>query len=174
MAQHDSVRDSNTALTESGLEELLAKPGRPPHPRTLPGVQAGELMALLDNGRTAVVAVHGAETYTARGRTTVDLHAEHIGCVVVLLFENGDDHLPIVIGVVRDDRTAVPQELTASVNVSADGERMIVSARRELVLECGKASLTLQQDGTIRILGERIVSRATGPNRVQGGSVELN
>ena len=93
---------------------------------------------------------------------------------MLVLFENGDAHRPIVVGVVRVDRTGAPKPLSGDVEVSADGARMIINARRELVLQCGKASITLQQDGTVRIVGERILSRANGPNRVQGGSVLLN
>jgi hypothetical protein len=176
MAQHDSAVDNDATLAVSGLEELLEKSRQPSQTRTsLPSAAVGELLAVLDGGRTAIIAVHrSVETHAMRARTTIDLHADHIGRPVVLLFEGGDDQRPIVVGVVRADRAEVPSELTGAVNVSADGERMIVSAHRELVLQCGKASLTLQQDGTIRIVGERILSRATGPNRVQGGSVELN
>jgi hypothetical protein len=177
MTKPDSTAQAETAPAAdvSELEDLLTKSAQ--HGAASVGRDAasvGELLALLNNGHTPVVALKGHDAIAVRGRTTIDLHSDHIGQQVVLLFEDGDQQRPIVVGVVRTDRTAVPPELAGNVDVTADGERMIVSAHRELVLECGKASITLQQDGTVRIVGERILSRSTGPNRVQGGSVQLN
>lgn len=173
---HPKAETEGAAPKNAGeLEDLLAKStrqGLSTAGRETVGV--GELMALTDNGRTPIVCVAHESANAVPGRTTVDLNADHIGQQVVVLFENGDRERPIVIGVLHSDRTVVPQELMAAVDFSIDGERLIVSARRELVLQCGKSSITLQRDGTVRITGERIVSRATGANRVQGGSVELN
>ena len=138
------------------------------------GTVVGELLGLLDNGRTPLLALSADIAVATRGRTTIDLGGGDVGQQVVVVFENNDRERPIVVGVLRNERTLVPRELTGEVEVSADGERMIISARRELVLQCGRASITLHQDGTVRIVGERILSRATGPNRVQGGSVQLN
>ena len=175
MARDSTDRaETAPAADATAFEDLLTKSAQ--HGATSGGRDAasvGELLALLDNGRIPVVALKG-HANAVSGRTTIDLHADHIGQQVVLLFEDGYHQRPIVVGVVRSDRTAVPAELAGNVDVTADGERMIVSAHRELVLECGKASITLQHDGTVRIVGERIVSRSTGPNRVQGGSVQLN
>jgi hypothetical protein len=62
----------------------------------------------------------------------------------------------------------------AQVTVEADGERMVVVAQQELLLRCGKASISLRHDGHVEIRGETIVTHATAANRVRGGSVELN
>ena len=176
MAHREFSTGAVAADATTGLEDLLAKSTRQGDSSVVgPGAAVGELVALADGGRTPVIAMDSAAGRSAMvGRTAVDLHADHIGAAVVLVFEAGDRLRPIVVGVLRSDRTSTPPELAGTVDVSSDGERMIVRARRELVLQCGKASLTLQQDGTIRIVGERILSRATGPNRVQGGSIELN
>jgi len=165
---------TTAAVSKGGLDDLLAKPTQQADAKVgWDGAAVGELLALLDNGRTPVVVMNGGAV-AARGRTTIDLHGDDVGQQVVVLFEDGDRQRPIVVGVLRTDRTAAPPELAGDVDVSTDGERMIVNARRELVLRCGKASITLRQDGTVHIVGERILSRATGPNRVQGGSVQLN
>ena len=167
--------DTPATLSASGFEDLLAKSTQQDDANIgRHAVAVGELLALLDNGHTPLVAVDAGSAAASRGRTTVDLHGDHVGQQVVVLFEDGDRQRPIVVGVLRTDRTEAPPELVGDVDVSADGERMIVSARRELVLRCGKASITLRRDGTVHIVGERILSRATGPNRVQGGSVQLN
>ena len=51
---------------------------------------------------------------------------------------------------------------------------MIVSAKEQLVLRCGKASITLTKAGKVMIQGSYVLSRSTGVNRVKGGSVQLN
>ncbi len=163
------------AAQRAGLDDLLNRSTQPAPPHVEgTTVVVRELLGLLENGRIPLVAPTSGDEVAVRGRTTIDLGRDDVGQHVLVLFENGEIHLPIVVGVLRADRTGSPRALSGDVQVSADGERMIVNARRELVLQCGKASITLQHDGTVRIVGERILSRANGPNRVQGGSVLLN
>lgn len=47
-------------------------------------------------------------------------------------------------------------------------------AEKEIVLSCGDASITLHRNGTISIRGRYILNRATGTNRILGGSVQIN
>lgn len=58
--------------------------------------------------------------------------------------------------------------------VMVDGERVILEAGREVVLRSGNASIVLHADGRVFIRGARIVSEASGANRIRGGSVQLN
>jgi hypothetical protein len=51
---------------------------------------------------------------------------------------------------------------------------MIVSAKEQLVLRCGKASITLTKAGKVLIRGEYVQSRSSGVNRIRGGSVQIN
>ncbi len=51
---------------------------------------------------------------------------------------------------------------------------MIVNAKEQLVLRCGKASITLTRAGKILIKGSYVLSRSSGVNRIKGGSVQLN
>ena len=60
------------------------------------------------------------------------------------------------------------------VEVNADGERLVVSAKEQLVLRCGKATITLSKAGKVLIEGTYISSRSSGVNRIKGGSVQLN
>ena len=48
------------------------------------------------------------------------------------------------------------------------------TASRELVLRCGKASVTLTSDGAVRIRGTDVLSRASATNRIRGGNVQIN
>lgn len=53
-------------------------------------------------------------------------------------------------------------------------ETLDLLATKRLVLRCGKASITLQEDGTIEIRGTDVISRASGQNAVRGASITLN
>lgn len=140
----------------------------------LPEVVVGELVAITDDGQTPLVLYPGqAGTAALRARTLVDLHGAHIGRQLVLSFEGGDASRPIVMGVLREAGDS-PLEAAGQVRMSVDGERMVVSAKQELVLQCGKASITLTKAGKVLIQGSYISSRSTGVNRLKGGSVQLN
>jgi hypothetical protein len=139
------------------------------------GVITGTLLALTDNGQTALVSFAGQPGHAAmRARSVVDLHGPHMGQSVVLMFEGGDVHKPIVMGVLRGQTGWPLDDKPATVDVDADGERMIVSAKEQLVLRCGKASITLTKAGKVLIDGSYVSSRSSGVNRVKGGSVQLN
>lgn len=55
-----------------------------------------------------------------------------------------------------------------------DGRELVLEADSALTLRCGKASITLTRDGRIVLRGTTVVSRATGVNRVVGGTIKLN
>jgi hypothetical protein len=162
------------------LRPLMQEPvGRPAiqatAPALAPALVIGKLLALVDEGRTPLVAYAGQPGHSAlKARSTVDLHGGHIGHNVVLGFELLDPTLPIVLGVVQGQPGWPSPEPPGQVVVEADGQRMVVVAERELVLRCGKASVVLRHDGHVEIRGEQILTHAAGPNRIRGGSVELN
>ncbi len=66
------------------------------------------------------------------------------------------------------------KESPAQVEVDVDGEHLTVSAKEELVLRCGKASIVLTKSGKILIHGTYISNRSSGVMRIKGGSVQLN
>jgi Domain of unknown function (DUF6484) len=173
------LRGEAPVETAGALEELLRRAPVHTTPTAvqeqappLPAVVVGELMALRD-ALTPLVVWPGA-TQAVAARTTVDLHASHIGAHVLLMFEQGDSCKPIVTGVIRSG-SGVPDTADAgTVQIEADGTRMILSAREQVVLRCGKASITLTKAGKVLIEGSYLLSRSTGVNRVKGGSVQLN
>ncbi len=138
------------------------------------GVIIGTLVAMTDSAQTPLVVYPGrTNTSAVRARSTVDLHGAHIGRQVVLVFEGDDSSKPIVIGVLREGGPALEQR-PGSVAVDADGERLLVTATEQLVLRCGKASITLTKAGKVLIDGVYVSSRSSGMNRVKGGSIQLN
>lgn len=141
----------------------------------LPGVVTGELAALTDDGRTALVLFQGQPgTAAVPARTVVDLHGAHIGRPVALMFEGADPSRPIVMGVLREGAGWPLPDRPAQVEVDVDGERLVVTAQEQLVLRCGKASITLTKAGKVLIQGAYVLSRSSGVNRIKGGSVQLN
>lgn len=156
------------------LAKLLAERPAAVSQAPLPEVVVGELVAVIEEGCTPLVLFAGQPgTAAQRARTMLDLTGAHIGRQVVLSFENGDPSRPIVMGVLRSagDR---PLQEPGQVQVEADGERLIVNAKHELVLQCGKASITLTKAGKVLIQGSYVSSRSTGVNRIKGGSIQLN
>jgi hypothetical protein len=155
------------ALVGAGLPALEAAP--------LPAAVVGELLALVGDSRMPMVRFCTAgrpQVHVAR--SCVNLHGEHIGQAVVLLFDGGDPAQPIVTGVLRSAAALPLGERPAQVDVDADGQHVVISAGEQLVLRCGKASITLTRAGKVLIQGSHVSSRATGVNRIKGGSVQLN
>lgn len=128
---------------------------------------------LLDVPQTAspVVAFPGCPSETGiAATTTTQLSREDIGTQVALMFVGGDPSQPLVIG--RIQRLAPVEKPVAVAHL--DGERLEFSAEKEIVLRCGKASITLTREGKVIVRGTYLSSRSTGVNRIKGGSVQIN
>jgi hypothetical protein len=140
------------------------------------GVRRGVLVGIADAGRVPLVVYAGQQTSAAvAARSTVDLHAAHVGREVVLMFEDGDPGCPIILGCLIPQLAATDQHVAGGqIELDADGERLIVTARDQLVLRCGKASITITKAGKILLDGTYISSRSSGVNRLKGGSVQIN
>ena len=107
-------------------------------------------------------------------RATLDVHGAHIGRQVVLLFEGADPRRPIIVGCMQRADGWPSHDQAARVEVESDGARFVVSAKEQLVLQCGKASITLTRAGKILIQGTYVSSRSSGAHRIKGGSVQIN
>ena len=165
-------------LTERQFEHLLANPTHTnedlsARSRVL-GAVVGTLVGFREDGMTPLVTYPGQPgTAALSARATVHLLREDIGQSAVLMFETGDPGRPIVVGRLAEAGGGLPR-LPEHVSVDLDGECLVVSAKEQIVLRCGSASITLTKAGKILISGEYVSSRSSGVNRVQGGSVQLN
>lgn len=140
-----------------------------------PSVVVGTLIGMMNEGRTALVLFSGQEgTAGVPARSVIDLHASHIGSEVVLVFEGGVLGKPIIMGVLRSGNGWPAGDRPGQVEADVDGERLIVSAREQLVLRCGKASITLTKAGKVLIQGTYMLSRSSGVNLIKGGAVQIN
>lgn len=101
------------------------------------------------------------------------LSAAPRGPELLLVFEGGRPELPVVVGVLA------PLELKLALDtepddLSVDGRRIEIEADDELVLRCGKASLTLRRNGRVVLRGVQVETRASGRSRITGATVEIN
>jgi hypothetical protein len=138
------------------------------------GVRVGRLVAFASDGTVPLVVFEGQVAAGAvTARATLDLHGSHIGQDVVLTFENGDPRHPVILGCLHDAHARTLPD-TPNVELEVDGRRLVVSAKEQLVLRCGKASITLTRAGKVLLQGTYVSSRSTGVLRLKGGSVQIN
>jgi hypothetical protein len=96
---------------------------------------------------------------------------------VLLVFEYGDFERPVILGYVDDTISlglAETARATGRTDVVMDGKSIRLEACEEILLTCGKGSITLKKDGKIIIKGTEIVSRSSGANKIRGASVSIN
>jgi hypothetical protein len=103
--------------------------------------------------------------------TTALYGADAVGRQVALLFADGDGARPVIVGLVRPPGEAVPGGARLA---ELDGERLVLKAKQEIVLECGRASITLTRAGKVLIRGSYLSSRSSGVHRIKGASVDIN
>lgn len=170
----DAPSDAGAELL---LELLEAVDTAPALPERIQGVVVGRLLGLEGGARVSWAGAPGG----VAARAMAALDARHVGGEVAILFEHGDRARPVILGAM-EPRVGPPpaEEAVASpdgalrVEALADGRRVVVEAERELVLSCGKASITLTRAGKILIRGAYVSSHATGTQRIVGGTVQIN
>jgi hypothetical protein len=151
-------------------------------PITPGGVSIGTLAGINDDGQPLVLLALDPSSRVMMARTTVPITSAEVDREVVIAFEAGDISRPIVLGILcrpggpdrAETRTAPPRVRQPIVQATLDGEQLVFTAENEIVLRCGKASLTLTRAGKVLIQGTYLLSRSSGVNRIKGGSVQLN
>lgn len=175
---------SETESTKKMLQEVLSKPRNieskePVDNKRINGIVIGMLSEPGENGRTMVYypGIPGGEPLTAI--STENLASQNQGAEVALGFVNGNPAMPIILGLIHkstEQEETVANEATEgqSVDVRLDGEKLTLSADKEIVLKCGKSSITLTRAGKIIVKGSYLSNHSTGVNRIKGGSVQIN
>ena len=138
------------------------------------GVVIGMLVGFSEEKSPLVVYPGNPSEKAAKARTTSILTEEHVGKEVALLFEQGDPASPIIVGPILHERAPASPPTDQPWSADVDGERIQLTAKNEIVLKCGKASITLTKAGKVLIRGAYLLSRSSGVNRIKGGSVQIN
>lgn len=142
----------------------------PPLP---PQSRLADLVAVSGDGRVTVrIADMAPMAAQVLGQvTTEQLLAAHAqGHQVLVVMPAGEPTRSVIIGVVAD----VAQNVRPPATARVDGRRVELTGHDEVVLTCGKASITLTKSGKVIIKGTYVSSGSVGVNRITGGSVQIN
>jgi len=174
LSENAGLQPNSEQTSEDG-DELLGQllDGSTSHTPALSCIVVGKLVATSEESPFVVFAGQPGSA-ALMARSIVDLHAAHVGKDVLLTFADGDLTKPIVVGVLRQELDWSGNPRPSNVRVDADDQRMVVTAQDQLVLRCGKASITLTKAGKVLIEGTYVCSHSSGVIRVKGGSVQLN
>jgi|SRR5271165_1886669 len=173
------VNSEKSCQTVLGVKELVSSDrsrnserlGKAMPLTTRTEVSMGTLTGFDASGLALVKFAESGTREALRARSTVTLSFSQIGSEVVLVFEEGNLAKPIVMGCIQSKNPVEPEQF---IGVKLDGEELTLSADREIVLRCGKASITLTRAGKILICGAYVLSRSFGVNRIKGASVQIN
>lgn len=132
------------------------------------GAVIGKLVGIGDSGSPLVDFPLNRLGHSLTARSTISFSKEKVGREIVLIFEEDDPQKPIIMGFIHYPEEAFP------INGEIDGEKLNFTAKKEIVLNCGKASITLTRAGKIIIRGTYLLNRSSGVNRIKGGSVQIN
>lgn len=154
------------------------KPRRRSRPRAVPpdAVRVGRLVAFDGRGNPLVEIHPEVRGRLVPARSLAALSAADLGREVALLLERHDVDRPIVVGCLCASAPPVGPAGAAGapVQFTIDGDRIVLQAAREIVLQCGESSITLTRAGKVLIRGAYVLSRSSGVNRIKGGSVQIN
>lgn len=89
--------------------------------------------------------------------------AECEGLPALVALPDGEE--PVLLGLLEAPPSSGPEKVPEKVHI--EGEE-------EIVIRCGKAKIAMRADGRIEIRGGHLISRSSGPNKIKGGSVQLN
>lgn len=152
--------------------------------RQIEGVRVGRIISI-DEGQPVVDFTgntHGpvAARFAGSIKPEVLQKAASEQAAVLIAFENNDPAQPIIIDTLcasvneAGETSEVELETGEIPDVTIDGRRVTFDAKEEIVLRCGKASITLTRSGKVLIRGAYLLNRSSGVNRIKGGSVQIN
>ncbi|MBW2636334.1 MAG: hypothetical protein JRC86_02200 [Deltaproteobacteria bacterium] len=153
--------------------------------RQIDGVRVGKIVNADESGQVFVDFpgnTQGPISARFTNSTKLDIlrQAASAGQEVLLVFENNDPKLPIIVDTLYSlvdeitESSTIALETEISKDVLIDGKRVTFDAKEEIVLRCGKASITLSKAGKVLIRGAYLLNRSSGVNKIKGGSIQIN
>jgi hypothetical protein len=152
--------------------------------KRISGARVGTIVNISDDGHV-LVEFSGNRFGPRKARMTAAVRdkiqsADDAGQSVLLVFENDDPGLPIIVDVLCDsiqtkgEKAPLALQMDETEAVFVDGRQVTFDAKEQIVLRCGKASITLTRAGKILIKGAYLLHRSSGVNRIKGASVQIN
>jgi hypothetical protein len=152
-----SLKDKKSSKTEAV--------GGVPAPQPA-DVVIGRFVGIAEDGAPLVDFPDNPAGVPVRALATARYGAVVPGSSVGLMFLEGDRAQPLAIGVVAEQSEEVP--------VAATEERLTFTAAREIVFQCGRASIVLTRAGKVLVRGAYVSMRSSGIQRIIGASVQIN
>lgn len=155
------------------------------HVAPVEGMRVGKIVSITESGGV-LVDIAGIASGSVAARITTSAKSailgkgSPVGREVLVAFTDNDSNSPVVVDTMYSLIEEISEtELIAPVaeeaqEVTIDGKRITFDAGNEIVLKCGKSSITLTRAGKILIKGEYVLSQSTGENKIRGGSVAIN
>lgn len=146
----------------------------------VPGIVTGAVLGVDEAGRPIVSRGEREARPTVADVVWMEREPDWKSCVglrVVLGFPDEAGARPLVLGLLDRPPQLEPEAVTEAgeaVESTPRRKHVRIESEDELVLECGKAKISLRADGKIVILGGHVVSRSRGVNKIKGGSVQIN
>jgi hypothetical protein len=177
---HVSREEAAPGSKSVTLDQIIAEPddSRPDRDGAAPPLGTVSVGRIVAMQQAAPLVDFPANTSGAlvQARSLVPVSQREIGREVALAFEENDPTKPLILGLLQlatslDSNLPEPQQ---PVEVEIDEEVLTLTAKKEITLRCGKASITLTSAGKILIRGAYLLSRSSGVNRIKGGSVQIN
>ena len=92
----------------------------------------------------------------------------------VVFLAAADEEQGYVLGVLEPPDSSRHDIATAGMRSSVEPAVIKLTASQRLEFTCGRASLTMNADGTVVLKGVTVVSRASGVNKIRGAAVRIN
>lgn len=103
------------------------------------------------------------------------------GNQVLYLVPDTKDEPGCVLGLIEPYRPKVDRVMDKLMRrgrmpsiTTIEDEVVRIKAHKGLVIECGKGTIIITEDGKVQIKGQELLSRARGMNRIKGAGINLN
>jgi hypothetical protein len=134
-------------------------------------VVIGRVVGTAKNGAPLVDYPGNLASSPVRAVATARYDVLAVNAQVALMFVGGDRARPLAIGLI----VSPAEEPADEGPVAAPIEEVVtLTASREIVLQCGRASIVLTRAGKVLVRGAHVSSRSSGMQRITGASVQIN
>jgi hypothetical protein len=157
-----SLKDKKSSRTSAVEPPAAAAPAE---------VVIGRVVSIARNGAPLVDYPANPTGAPVRAVATARYDVLAVNAKVALMFVGGDRARPLAIGLVVSPEEEPAEQSPAPVQVE---ECLTLTASREIVLQCGRASIVLTRAGKVLVRGAYVSSRSSGMQRITGASVQIN